>query len=186
MRGKEEGAMKQGWATAIFAFIIGLGACSHPQLFSSDVMKDVDPNFDFSRWRTVPNQALERKIQLGGSILQVERQDGGVTIVARQLPIVEHPAYGPKDTGKTGGEFATIFQGPIDPQFLQRGNRMIVVGTTKAPSVVLVDDLHRNLPTLSARCVHIWATEGRDIADFQSFGAGYETLPEQTFCTKAP
>ena len=119
--------MKQGWATAIFAFIIGLGACSHPQLFSSDVMKDVDPNFDFSRWRTVPNQALERKIQLGGSILQVERQDGGVTIVARQLPIVEHPAYGPKDTGKTGGEFATIFQGPIDPQFLQRGNRMIAV-----------------------------------------------------------
>ena len=178
--------MKQGWVISVFAIVLGIGACSHPQLFPSDVMQGVDPNFDFSRWRMVPNQALERKIQLGGSILQVERKDGSVIIVAKQLPIVEHPAYGPKDTGKTGGEFATTFRDPIDSQFLQRGNRVIVVGTTRGPSVVLVDDLPRNLPTVSAKCVHIWATEGRDIADFQSFGAGYETLPEQTFCAKAP
>jgi starvation-inducible outer membrane lipoprotein len=177
--------MKHNWAMVVVACILGFGACSHPQLFSPDVMKDVDQNFDFSRWRTVPNQTLERKIQLGGSILQSERKDGGVTIVARQLPIVEHPAYGPKDTGKTGGEFATTFQGPIESQFLQRGNRVIVVGTTKSASVVQLDDLPRSLPTVSARCLHIWSTEGRDIADFQSFGAGYETLPEQTFCTKA-
>jgi starvation-inducible outer membrane lipoprotein len=182
---KRGGAMKQGWAIAMFACLIGFGAC-HPQLFSSDVMKDVDPNFDFSRWRAMPNQALERKIQLGGSILQVERKGGDLTIVARQLPIVQHPAYGPKDMGKTGGEFATTFQGPIESQFLQRGNRVIVVGTTKASSVVLVDDLPRSLPTVSANCVHIWATEGRDIADFQSFGAGYNTLPEGTFCSKTP
>ena len=178
--------MKQGWAIASFTIMFVAGACSSTTLFPSEVMEGVDPNFDFSRWRMVPNQAAERKIQLGGSILQSERKDGSVTIVARQLPIVEHPAYGPKDTGKTGGEFATTFQDPIDSQFLQRGNRVIVVGTTKAPSVVSVDDLPRNLPTVAARCVHIWATEGRDIADFQSFGAGYETLPERTFCTKAP
>lgn len=178
--------MKYGWAMTIFGIVLGIGACTHPQLFPSDATEGIDPNFDFSRWRMVPNQASERKIQLGGSILQVERKDGNVIIVSKQLPIVEHPAYGPKDTGKTGGEFATTFQGPIESQFLQRGNRVIVVGTTKAPSVVLVDDLPRSLPTISARCVHIWATEGRDIADFQSFGAGYETLPEQTFCTKAP
>ena len=177
--------MKQGWATAVFAIVLIVGACS-PKLFPADVMEGVDPNFDFSRWRMVPNQALERKIQLGGSILQVEQKDGSMTIVARQLPIVEHPAYGPKDTGKSSGEFAATFQGRVESQFLQRGNRVIVVGTTKAPSLVLVDDLRRNLPTMSADCVHIWATEGRDIADFQSFGAGYETLPEGTFCTKAP
>lgn len=178
--------MKQGWATAIFTIGLIVGACASPKLFPSEVTEGIDPNFDFSRWRMLPNQALERKIELGGSILQAERKDGSVTIVAKQLPIVEHPAYGPKDTGKTGGEFATTFQGPIESQFLQRGNRVIVVGTTKAPSVVPVDDLPRNLPTVSARCVHIWATEGRDIADFQAFGAGYETLPEQTFCTEAP
>lgn len=177
--------MKQGWAIASFAIIIVVGACASPQLFPSEVMEGVDPNFDFSRWRTVPNQALERKIQLGGSILQSERKDGSVTIVARQLPIVEHPAYGPKETGKMSGEFAIAFPGSIDSSFLQRGNRVIVVGTTKAASVVQLDDLPRSLPTVSAKCLHIWRTEGRDIADFQSFGAGYETLPEQTFCTKA-
>ena len=178
--------MKHAWATTLFMIALGVGACSHPQVFPSDAMEGVDPNFDFSRWRMVPNQASERKIQLGGSIIQADRTDGSLTIVTKQLPIVEHPAYGPKDTGKSSGEYAITFQGPIESQFLQRGNRVIVVGTTKAPSVVLVDDLRRNLPTVSARCVHIWATEGRDIADFQSFGAGYETLPEQTFCTKAP
>jgi starvation-inducible outer membrane lipoprotein len=176
--------MKHGWAIASFAMIIVVGACASPNLFPSEVMEGVDPNFDFSRWRMVPNQALERKIQLGGSILQSERKDGSVTIVARQLPIVQHPAYGPKDTGKSSGEFAIAFPGSIEPTFLQRGNRVIVVGTTKAASVVQLDDLPRSLPTVSAKCLHIWGTEGRDIADFQSFGAGYETLPEQTFCTK--
>ena len=178
--------MKHAWASILFAIVLGVGACSHPILFPSEVMRDVDPNFDFSRWRMLPNQALERKIQLGGSIIHSESKESTVTIVATQLPIVEHPAYGPKDTGKRNGEFALTFQGPIESQFLRRGNRVIVVGTTKAPSVVLVDDLPRSLPTVSAKCLHIWATEGRDIADFQSFGAGYETLPNETFCTKVP
>ena len=145
-------------------------------------MDGVDPNFDFSRWRMVPNQALEKRIQLGGSIVQSERKDGNVTIVVNQLPIVEHPAYGPKDTGKRTGEFAITFMGPIESPFLQRGNRLIVVGTTRAAKVVSVDDLPRSLPTVAAKCVHIWNTGGRDIADFPSYGAGYETLEEDTFC----
>jgi starvation-inducible outer membrane lipoprotein len=179
------GVMKQVFTLVLLSIVLGLSACSHPNLFPSEVMQGVDPNFDFSRWRMVPNQASERKIQLGGSILQSERKDGNLTIVAKQLPIVEHPAFGPKDTGKVSGEFAITFQGPIKSPFLQRGNHLIVVGTTKAPSVVLVDDLPRSLPTVSAKCVHIWNTGGRDIADFQSLGAGYETLEEDTFCTKA-
>lgn len=176
--------MKQVLAMGILAIVLGLAACSHPKLFPSEVMEGVDPEFDFSRWRMLPNQALERKIQLGGSILQSEPKDERVTIVVTQLPIVEHPAYGPKDTGKRNGEFAVTFQGSIESSFLQRGNRVIVVGTTKASSVVLIEDLPRNLPTVTAKCLHIWSTGGRDIADFQASGAGYETLPRQTFCTK--
>ena len=145
----------------------------------------VDPDFDFSHWRMVPNQARERKIQLGGSILHSERKDGNVTIVVTQLPIVEHPAYGPKDTGKRSGEFAVTFMGQIAPPILQRGNRFIVVGITKAAKVVAVDDMLRSLPSVSAKCLHIWNTGGRDIADFPSYGAGYETLEEDTFCATA-
>jgi len=177
--------MKQVSATAILAICLGVGACSHPQLFPSEVMEGVDPDFDFARWRMVPNQALERKIQLGGSIMRSEQKDGTVTIVANQLPIVEHPAYGPKDTGKRSGDFAITFQGPIESPFLQRGNRVIVVGTTRTAMVVSVQDFPRTLPAVSAKCLHIWNTGGRDIADFPSFGAGYEALEEKTVCATA-
>jgi starvation-inducible outer membrane lipoprotein len=172
-------------SATVLAVLLGAAACSPMQPFPPEVMEGVDSNFDFSQWRTIPNQALERKIQLGGSILQSERKDGNVTIVVTQLPIVQHPAYGPKDTGKRSGEFAVTFQGSIEPPFLQRGNRLIVVGTTKTAKVVSVDDIMRSLPSVSAKCLHIWNTGGRDIADFPSFGAGYETLEEQTFCASA-
>jgi starvation-inducible outer membrane lipoprotein len=177
--------MKHVSSMAVLLACIGIGACSPTQVFAPEVMNGVDPNFDFSRWRMVPNQVLERKIQLGGSILQSERKDGTVTLVVKQLPIVEHPAYGPKDTGKRSGEFAATFLGSIESPFLQRGNRVIVVGTTKAAKVVAVDDLPRSLPTVSVQCLHVWNTGGRDIADFPSYGAGYETLEEQTFCASA-
>lgn len=172
-------------SATVLAVFLGIAACSTYQPFPHEVMDGVDPNFDFSQWRMVPNQALERKIQLGGSILHSERKDGNVTIVVTQLPIVEHPAYGPKDTGKRSGEFAVTFMGKIEPSMLQRGNRLIVVGTTKAAKVVTVDDMPRSFPTVSAKCLHIWNTGGRDIADFPSYGAGYETLEEDTFCATA-
>jgi starvation-inducible outer membrane lipoprotein len=172
-------------SATVLAVCLGIAACSSYQLFPAEVMDGVDPTFDFSQWRMVPNQALERKIQLGGSILHSERKDGNVTLVVTQLPIVEHPAYGPKDMGKRNGEFAVTFMGQIEPPFLQRGNRLIVVGMTKAAKVVTVDDMLRSLPSVSAKCLHIWNTGGRDIADFPSYGAGYETLEEDTFCATA-
>ena len=114
--------------------------------------------------------------------MQSETKGDRVTIVVAQLPIVEHPAYGPIDNGKSRGEFAIAYQGKINSAFLQPGNRVMVVGRTHAPMVVSVDDLPKNLPTVMAACVHFWKTGGRDIADFPSYGAGYETLEEETMC----
>lgn len=162
---------------------IGLISCAANTLFPADVLEGVDPNFDFTRWRMLPNQAEAIKIQLGGSIVQSDTKDDRITVVVTQLPIVNHPAYGPKDTGKKSGEFAISYQGKIDAPFLQRGNRIIVVGKTHAPMVVSVDDLPRSLPTVVAKCMHLWNTGGRDISDFPSYGGGYETLEEQTYCS---
>lgn len=159
-----------------------LVACATPGIFPPAATNGVDQNFDFAHWRMVPNQAEAKKIQLGGRIVQSETKGNLITVVAAQLPIVEHPAYGPKDTGKRSGEFAIVYQGKIDAPFLQPGNRIMVVGTTQAPKVVAVDDLPKSFPTVLAACLHIWKTGGRDIADFPSFGAGYETLEEDTFC----
>lgn len=166
------------------AFLCGvfLGACAPYQPFPAEVLEGVDQSFDFTEWRTVPNAKTEHKVQLGGRIVQSEPTGAGVTIVVAQLPIVNHPAYGPKDTGKRSGEFAIFYDGKLDRLSLQRGNRLIVVGTTQASKVVTVDDVQRNLPSVTAQCLHIWNTGGREIADFPSYGGGYEPLEENTVC----
>lgn len=120
----------------------------------------MDQEFDFSRWRALPNQDEGKKAELGGAILQSDVKGDAITLVLRQLPIVRHPAYGPKDTGKRSGEFAATFSGTLEPKFLQRGNRVIVVGTTRLAKVVVVDDIPRSLPNLEVKCLHIWNTGG--------------------------
>jgi outer membrane lipoprotein len=170
---------------AILASLV-LSACTPYQVFPPEVVEGVDRNFDFSVWRLTPNAKTDRKIELGGRVIQAETKGGAVSIVIAQLPIVDHPAYGPKDTGKRSGEFAITYEGKIEPNFLQSGNRLIVVGTTRTTKVIVVDDIPRSFPTVMAQCLHIWNTGGREIADFPSYGAGYETLEEQTFCTTHP
>jgi len=166
-------------------FLLLVGACK-PQLFPPKATEGVDPHFDFSRWRIFPHQFQDHKIQLGGLILQSDTKTdiktNTVTIVAIQLPIVEHPAYGPKDTKKRSGEFAILYRGKIEPVFLQAGNRLIAVGLTGAPVKVEVDDVLRSLPAMTAQCIHFWNTGGKDIADFGYSGAGYESLREETYC----
>lgn len=172
-------------ATLLLASL-GLFACAPYRVFPPEVLEGVDPNFDFTRWRMMPNKAQEQKIQLGGLIIQAEAKDGSVTIVTAQLPIVESPAYGPKDTGRRGGEFVVTYRGKIQPKFIQAGNRLIVVGTTRPASVVSVNDGLRSFPTVQAQCLHLWNTGGREISDFPSYGGGYEPLEEQTACATAP
>lgn len=168
-------------SVAAAMFLLLVSGCN-PQLFPLKTTEGVDPHFDFSRWRTFPNQFQDHKIQLGGLIVQSDTKTNTVTIVAIQLPIVKHPAYGPKDTKKRSGEFAILYRGKIEPVFLQAGNRLIAVGLTGAPVKVEVDDVLRSLPAMTAQCIHFWNTGGKDIADFGYSGAGYESLREETYC----
>ena len=170
---------------AMFGSLI-LSGCTPYRVFPPEVIEGADQNFDFTAWRLTPNAKTDRKIQLGGRVIQANTKDGTISIVAAQLPIVDHPAYGPKDTGKRSGEFIIAYQGKIEPNFLQTGNRLMVVGVTQTTKVVILDDIPRSFPTMTAQCLHIWNTGGREIADFPSYGAGYETLEEQTFCTAHP
>jgi starvation-inducible outer membrane lipoprotein len=175
--------MKVSSVIAVIVVCVALDACTSQRVFAPEVLKGVDPGFDFARWRMLPNQAEHRKIQLGGAIIQAETKDGTVTIVAANLPIVEHPAYGPRSTDKARGEFAITFRGYIDAKALHVANKLIVVGTTQSPKVVPVDDVPRSLPTVDAQCMHIWITGRKDIAEFPfNTGGGYEPLEENTYC----
>jgi starvation-inducible outer membrane lipoprotein len=168
---------------AIFSLLIS--ACN-PQLFPQGTLDGVDHNFNFSLWRTFPNQGEQQKVELGGRIVQSATTVDTVTIVALELPIVEHPVYGPMDNKKRSGQFAILYQGKIDSLLLQEGNRLIVVGHTRPPIRVEVDDILRSLPTVTAQCIHLWNTGGKDIADFAASGAGNELLREETYCATSP
>ena len=171
------------WRIVAGTIVSSLALACTPQLFPPDTLKDVDPNFDVSRWRTFPNSGENHKVQLGGRIVQSTSKDNTLAVVAAHLPIVEHPVYGPRETGnKSHAFFAIIYQGNLDSLFLQAGNRLIVVGFTGPPIQVVVDDVLRSLPTITAQCIHIWQTGNSNIADFQASGAGYAVLKEDTYC----
>jgi starvation-inducible outer membrane lipoprotein len=165
------------WCTA-------LSACAAHPVFPPKVLEGVDSNFDFARWRMMPNEAEGKKVQLGGQIVQSQTSGDTVTIVVSQMPIVEHPAYGPKDNGKNNGEFVITYQGQIKALNLQPGNRVIVIGTTRPSKVVTAGDFSRSFPIVAAQCLHVWNTQGRDIDEFPFFEAGYETLEQKTICAR--
>jgi starvation-inducible outer membrane lipoprotein len=169
-----------------FILCLSVTACSPVQLFPKDVSAGVDEHFDFTAWRNIPNATTGQKVQLGGRIVQADQRNGEVVIVTTQLPIVERPVYGPKDTGRRSGEFAVFYLGHLDSKWLIPGNRLVVVGTTDQAKAVVVDDVQRSLPSLNAHCLHIWKTVGKEIADFPfNAGGGYEPLERETFCVKA-
>lgn len=177
-------------------FCLALGGCTTPALFPADVMEDVVPTFDFKAWRQTSGnpmsgdrgvEAKGPKVQVGGRIVASEVTPKGIVIVGEQLPIVTHPAYGPTDTRKQAGqyEFAFLFKGKLDQRALMPGNRFIMIGNTQGkPETVNVDGAPKSEPFLIAQCLHVWNTEGREIADFISggVGGGFTALEENTYC----
>ena len=178
--------MKSALVALLFLWCAALSACASYNVFPQEVVAGIEPNFDFARWRAMPDQAKTTKVQLGGRIVRSEATGDMVIIVVDQLPIVDHPAYGPKDNGKQNGEFVVTYQGTVKEMFLQPGNRVMVVGMTRPSKVVSMDGLPRSFPTLSAQCLHFWNTEGREIGDFPDYDGGYDTLVQQTVCVKHP
>lgn len=153
------------------------------QVFPPKTMEGIDTHFDFSRW----NDGSESKhVQLGGRIARAQSSDDGVIIVVSQLPIVNHPAYGPKENGENNGEFAIVYQGAIEVPNLQPGNRVIAVGVTRPWRTFTVKGLSRSFPVLAAKCLHFWNTQGREISDFPYYEAGYVTLRQDTVCVSTP
>jgi starvation-inducible outer membrane lipoprotein len=176
-------------ATSLLAVLLaslssGVGACARTPVFSPEVRQGVDREFDFAAWRTMPNAQVGRKVQLGGRIIEVDVKKDQIVMVVAQLPIAEHPTFGPKDIGKRSGEYAISYAGHMDSKWLVAGNHVMVVGTTERAKAMIVDEVQRNLPSLTGRCVHIWKTGGKEISEFPfNAGGGYEPLEEETFCS---
>ena len=175
--------MKPGHSLLMIASFFLLNACGPVTAFPPEITNGVDTNFDFNAWRIQPKATIGRTVQLGGRIVQVNEGNDRLVIIVAHLPVVERPAYGPRDNGKRAGEYAVFYSGRITQKSLRPGNHLMVVGVTEQSQAVNVDEVQRSLPSLTARCVHIWNTGGKEIAEFPyNAGAGYEPLEENTYC----
>ena len=168
-----------------------LSGCAANTPFPPEVMDKVSPTFDFEAWRDAgpTNEAGKSdagiKVLLGGRIVQITNDSKGIVIVADQLPIVNHPAYGPTEEVNRIGEheFAFLYDGEIEPLDLMRGNRFLIVGTTTSRRPVLVHGFPKTEPFLIADCIHVWQTGEAEIAEFkEDAGGGNSPLPETTYC----
>jgi hypothetical protein len=156
-------------------------------------MDKVSPTFDFEAWKDAPPTNVTGKsdaghlVQLGGRIVQASHSPKGTLIVAEQLPIANHPVFGPKEPAKRAGDYEFALQYPeqLPPGALRFGNRFIVVGTTKGRTNVVVDGAPKTEPLLVVDCIHVWETGKAEIESFkETVGGGFSPLPEQTYCTK--
>ena len=169
-----------------------LPACTSNSPFPPKVMDDVSPTFHFEAWRdaspTNPSgvSGSGTKVELGGRVVQTSKNGQGIVIVAEQLPIVQHPVYGPAEPEKRRAgdyEFAFLYPGELDPQALKNGNRFVMVGKTSGRKPVVVNGIPKSEPFLVADCIHVWQTGRTEIAEFkEDVGGGYSPLPEKTYC----
>ena len=167
--------------------------CAAQSPFPSQVMDKVSPTFDFEAWKDSPPTNVTGKsdsghtVQLGGRIVQANNSPKGTLIVAEQLPIANHPVFGPTEPANRTGdhEFALQYPEELPAGALRFGNRFIVVGSTKGRTNVVVNGAPKTEPLLVADCIHIWQTGKAEIESFkESVGAGFSPLPEQTYCAK--
>ncbi len=168
-----------------------LSGCVPTTPFPPKVMEKVSPIFHFEAWRDAsPSNSSgssdsDLTVQLGGRIVQATRSGKGIVIVAEQLPIMNHPVYGPtEDVDRIGDhEFAFLYPGELEPLDLMMGNRFIIVGTTTSRRPVVVNGIPKTEPFLIADCLHVWQTGNTEIAEFkEDAGGGYTPLPEETYC----
>ena len=177
--------MNKGLSFVLGMFLIawGLNACASQPLFPVAVLKDADPVVDFGVLKAEPDTYKGRVLQLAGRIVGVEDTTDGTLIVVHELPIAEHPVYGPVETGVATGEFAVFFPGKLKPQDAVAGNRLVVIGRIQGSRSLRVQGVPQTVPYLVARCAAIWATGGEEIYTYlvRHGGDNYPQI-EQTYC----
>jgi starvation-inducible outer membrane lipoprotein len=168
-----------------------LSACAATTPFPPKVMEKVSPTFDFQAWRDAsPSNGAGKSdagltVELGGRIVEALRNGKGIVIVAKHLPIVTHPVYGPAESIEQKGdhEFAFLYSGELDPQDLKNGTRFVMVGTTTGRQPVMVNGVPKTEPFVVASCIHVWQTGRTEVSEVKEGTGGVDSpLQEKTHC----
>jgi starvation-inducible outer membrane lipoprotein len=170
-------------ATCLVLLVLVAG-CSTPALFPSDIANN-SSSLEFGVLQAKPDVFNGRVVQLAGRIVGVEQADGGTLILAHELPLVKHPAYGPTEASERTSAFAILYPGKVEPNALWYGNKFVVIAVAQGEQTVAVDGIPRKEPYMVAQCMHVWKTGGYyDVSDFPHVFDGYYPLEQQTYCAK--
>lgn len=174
---------------ALLVVLLPLVAPAAPSLFPVEVTRDLDDTVQFGVLKAQPDTYTGRAVTLGGKIVGVEETDQGLLILVKNLPIVEHPAYGPVEIeGVRGEQFAVLYRGRVDPEGLWYGNKVLVVAVAQGNRDVLTPSgVIRSRPFVLARCMHVWKTGeygSYEISEFPHTTDGYYSLPQETYCAR--
>jgi len=163
--------------------IVSIG-CSTPSLFPPEATRDAAP-LQFGALEAKPDVFKGRVVQLAGRIVGVEEAADGILIRAQELPMQEHPRYGPALVYKGTPEFAIKYPGKVDKQALWFGNKLVVIAIAQGARSINVEGIPRTAPYVVARCMHIWKTGeygSYGIEDFPHVTDTYYPLEHQTYC----
>ncbi len=175
----------------LFVMCVLLEACIMMPMFPPEVMENVETSaFDVEAWQEQayrPSNVdfVPHKVALGGEIIQVIRKPEGVVLLVEEQPIEDQPAYGSKSLDREDSFwYAVAFNGSLEPDMLQRGNKLVVVGMTGRAATQMIGGASRVLPHLLAECLHIWNTREAEMANFFCYGGpmGHHPAEERTFC----
>jgi len=165
---------------------IVLAGCSNSPLFPPDTISNVaSPEFGVLQAKT--DVFKGRVVQLAGRIVGVEESASGTLILAQELPVDKHPAFGPTETDKPTSTFAILYPGKVDRNALWFGNKLIVVAVAQGQKTLAIDGISRTEPFVVARCMHVWKTGAYGsygIEDYPHTTDGYYPLEHQTYCTR--
>lgn len=174
----------------LFAMCLWLEACTTPPLFPPEIMKDVETGtVALKAWKehtSYPSGAhfVSHKVELEGQIMKVIPTREGVVIVVDGKSIDNHPSYDFQDIKRESSfRFAIVFNGMLDLDLLQIGNRLVVVGKTDRARPEAIGWMQEVLPHLLGQCLHIWKIDQSELKRFP-YGDSPGRYPQkgQTFC----
>ena len=174
---------------SLLQYMVGIVAmlsvgCSTPSLFPPEATRDAAP-IQFGVLEAKPDVFKGRVVQLAGRIVGVEQSANGILIRAQELPVEQHPVYGPAETNKPSSEFAIMYPGKVDERALWFGNKLLVVAVAQGSRSMEVDGVSRTTPYVVARCMHVWKTGeygSYGLEDYPHLADTYYPLEHETYC----
>lgn len=119
--------------------------------------------------------------------MRVIPKSEGVVLLVVEEPLEKYRSHDfTRVQEKDSFLYKVAFNGFPEPSMLQRGNKLVVVGTTDTASTEIISGASKVLPQLFAQCLHIWQIDESEANRFP-----YGDMParsiqgQQTFCDES-